>query len=245
LIEAELFGHERGAFSGADRARAGFIESAAGGTVLLDEVGELPLPVQAKLLRVLEDHQITRVGASSSRRVDVRFLAATNRDVEGEVAAGRFRRDLYFRLSGVVLEIPPLRARPAEIVPLAETFAREAAERQGRRPPRLAEATAAVLRAHSWPGNVRELRNVIERALLLADGDTIEPAHLPAALSTARPALDGTLSADLAELERRRIVEALERCGGNQTRAAALLGMPRRTLVKRLSEYGIRRKNLS
>jgi two-component system, NtrC family, response regulator AtoC len=259
LIESELFGHERGAFTGAQRERRGLIEAADGGTVFLDEVGEISAAVQAKLLRVLEERHVTRVGGSDARPVDVRFVAATNRDLEAEVTAGRFRRDLYFRLAGAVLAIPPLRDRPLEIEVLARSFATEAAARVGRGAPRIDPAALDALRAHSWPGNVRELRNVIERAVLLIDDATIEVSHLAlgagvdapsaappattpvAAAPAAAAAAGANLSDELAALERQRILDALDQCGGNQTRAAELLGIPRRTFVKRLEQYGVPR----
>ncbi len=254
LVESELFGHERGAFTGAQRDRPGLLEAADGGTAFLDEIGEVPLPVQAKLLRVLEEGQLMRVGASAPRAIDVRFVAATNRDLEAEIDAGRFRRDLYFRLSGAVLAIPPLRERRAELEPLAQRFAAEAARGVGRPAPRLSAAALDALHRHAWPGNVRELRNVIERAVLLADGATLEVEHLaldaPAAAASAPegaaarapgPAPGAPLAEQLAALEHQRILDALEQSGGNQTRAAELLGMPRRTLIKRLEQYGVRR----
>jgi DNA-binding NtrC family response regulator len=241
LVESELFGHEKGAFTGANADRVGYIEAAHGGTLLLDELGELPAPAQAKLLRVVEERRVTRLGSTTSHPVDVRFVSATHRDLEAASASGAFRHDLYFRLAGVVLAIPPLRERTAEIEPLAHGFARAAAARLGREAPRFADAALAALRAHDWPGNVRELRNVVERAVLLADGDEIDAAGL--GLEGARPAPPpGTgLSDELASLERQRIVAALEKCNGNQTRAADMLGMPRRTFIKRLESYGIPR----
>ena len=244
LIESELFGHDRGAFTGAQKERAGLIEAAAGGTVMLDEVGELPPTVQAQLLRVLEDRMVTRVGATTPKQIDVRFIAATNRDLEAEVGSGAFRRDLYFRIAGAVLAIPPLRARRSEIEPLARAFLAQAAQNAGLAEPPITPAAFAALQSHAWPGNVRELKSVIERALLVADGAIdVEDLGLataaPRAPSSAPSA--GTLADDLAELERTRILEALETCGGNQTRAAELLGMPRRTFVKRLATLGIRR----
>ncbi|MCW5801189.1 MAG: sigma 54-interacting transcriptional regulator [Deltaproteobacteria bacterium] len=238
LIESELFGHERGAFTGAGTAKAGLVEVAAGGTAFLDEVGELSPAAQAKLLRVIEDRRVLRVGAVEARPVDVRFVAATNRNLEEAAAAGEFREDLYFRLAGVVLEVPPLRERRADIEPLARAFAAAAAAQQGRELPELTAEAVAALLAHPWPGNVRELRNVVERAVLLC-GDRIAPADLfrtrgatAAPAPPARAATDG---------ERTRIVAALEQCAGNQTRAAELLGIPLRTFVKRLAQYDIPR----
>jgi two-component system response regulator AtoC len=239
LVESELFGHERGAFTGAQRERRGLLETADGGTVLLDEVGELAPTIQAKLLRVLEERRVLRVGASEPRPLDVRFVAATNRDLEADVAAGRFRRDLYFRLAGVVLTIPPLRDRPLEIDALARVFAAEAAAGLDRPPPRLSDAAVRVLRAHPWTGNARELRNAIERAVLLTEGDVLEPEALT--LGQPAAASEATLAGELAALERQRILAALDECGGNQTLAAARVGMPRRTFVKRLEDYGIAR----
>jgi two-component system, NtrC family, response regulator AtoC len=252
LVESELFGHERGAFTGAVRERAGLLETADGGTVMLDEAGELSPSIQAKLLRVIEDRQVMRVGSSRARAVDVRFVAATNRNLEAEVAAGRFRRDLYFRLAGVVLEVPPLRERPVEVEALARAFLAEASARLDGAAPVLAAAAVDALRSHDWPGNVRELRNVIERAVLVQGGGRIEVADLrlsaraevaPPVVAAVEPAAAGdtSLPDELAEIERRRILDALETCAGNQSRAAVLLGMPRRTFVKRLTRYGIAR----
>jgi two-component system, NtrC family, response regulator AtoC len=234
LLESELFGHERGAFTGADRAKVGLIESAQGGTVFLDEVGELPLQVQAKLLRVIEDRILLPVGAVQPRPVDVRFVAATNRELEAEVARGRFRQDLLYRLNGVTMRVPPLRERRIEIEPLAERFAARAARSLGQaHPPRLSTEARAWLLEHSWPGNVRELRNVMDRAVLLAGDGLICREHVDA----GAPPPGAT--ADAGELE--RITAALARCHGNQTRAARMLGMARSTLVRKLDALGLPR----
>jgi two-component system, NtrC family, response regulator AtoC len=207
--------------------------------VFLDEIGEVSLAAQAKLLRVIEDRQVLRVGATVPRPVDVRFVAATNRDLEGDIEAGRFRRDLYYRLAGAVLELPPLRERAVELEALSHRFAAEAAARLGHAAPAIAAEAMARMREHTWPGNVRELRNVIERAVLVLDGDTIEPRHL--ALASSAPAS----RAPVAATERQRILDGLAACGGNQTRAAHLLGIPRRTLIRRLIEYGVIRPRTS
>jgi transcriptional regulator with GAF, ATPase, and Fis domain len=251
LLESELFGHERGAFTGAVSQKPGLLETADGGTVFLDEVGELPASLQAKLLRVLEEKRVLRVGGTKSRVVDVRFIAATNRDLESEVDRGRFRRDLYFRLNGISLVIPPLRDRRGEIEPLARAFLRQACS--GRTAPVLGPEVLARLQSYAWPGNIRELRNVMERAAVLAGEGPILAEHLPVEKMghTLHPSarytqigLDGgtsALSDQVAAFERRRIIEALERCAGNQTKAARLLGMSRRTLVSRLRDYDIPR----
>jgi DNA-binding NtrC family response regulator len=181
LLESELFGYEKGAFTDAKQAKAGLLEAASGGTVFLDEIGEMPIALQTTLLRAMENREITRVGGLKPRPIDVRFVAATNRDLEGEVARQGFRRDLYFRLNGISLTIPPLRERPEEIEALANQFLADAtgAGGKGRRPPRISEEAFELLRAYCWPGNIRELRNVIERALLLCDTAEITAEHLP------------------------------------------------------------------
>ncbi|HTR52788.1 MAG TPA: sigma 54-interacting transcriptional regulator [Kofleriaceae bacterium] len=241
LIESELFGHEKGAFTGADTTKPGRLESAHRGTVFLDEIGELAPAIQVKLLRVLEERAVWRVGALAARPIDVRFLAATNRDLEAEVAAGRFRADLYFRIAGASLRVPPLRERVNEIAPLAMQFAREAGERLGRPNTTLDPRALALLRAYAFPGNVRELRNLVERAVALADGPSVTVESFPPELA-ARPAAAGApLSSAVDDFERKQVVEALAQAGGNQSRAAALLGISRRALVTRLSRYGMTR----
>jgi two-component system, NtrC family, response regulator AtoC len=259
LVEAELFGHERGAFTGAQRERVGLLESANGGTVMLDEIGEISLSLQAKLLRVIEERQILRVGASQPRPVDIRFVAATNRDLEIDIERGTFRRDLFFRVAGAVLTIPPLRERAQEIELLARSFVAATAARLGTRPPRLSDATIDALRRRSWPGNARELRNVMERAVLLANDGEISAELLDLAASRSAAARLETkasheatvepvpshvtvpLRDQLAEIERARIVETLDRHGGNQRLAAEELGIPLRTLINRIETYGLPR----
>jgi DNA-binding NtrC family response regulator len=226
LLESQLFGHEKGAFTGADRKTDGFVHAANHGTLFVDEIGELSATAQVKLLRVLETKTVTRVGSTAETPVDVRFVCATHKDLQREVTDGRFREDLYYRIATFVLRVPPLRERPAEIPALAHTFG-------GGRP--IAQDALAALLAHSWPGNVRELRNAIEHALVLAGG-TIELAHLPEAVRDAKADGPGFFG-ELEDIERSRIEAALERCGGNQTKAAAMLGMSRRALVYRLSRW--------
>ena len=252
IIESELFGNERGAFTGAT-GKMGLIESGDGGTVFLDEIGELPVLVQAKLLRVIETRTFTRVGGLKPKQVDVRFIAATNRDLEREVLKGTFRSDLFFRLNGISLSIPPLRERKSEIAPLALGFLRTFCGEADRRIPRLGEDVIDLLCGYSWPGNIRELKNVIERSLVLCDGDAILPEHLPSdkmvaeplaarveAALASRPPVPSTLTSE-EQAERQRMVDALEAHVGNQTRAAEALGMPRRTFVAKLDRYGIPR----
>jgi len=255
VLESELFGSEKGAFTGATQ-RAGLFEAANGGTVFLDEVGEMPLGTQAKLLRVLEERVVTRLGATRPRPINVRVVAATNRDVEMDSRLGRLRPDLYFRLNGVALLIPPLRERPREIEALARMFlAAVCRDLERAPPPILAAATLDVLGQHAWPGNVRELRNAVERAAVMCTDSTILPEHLPPSLLLAvraakakPPTVNGSdaalpdLPTEMKALERRRIVETLERCGGNQSEAARQLGMPRRTLVSRIKELGLTRR---
>lgn len=241
LVESELFGHERGAFTGANNVKTGLLEAGAGGTVFLDEVGELPLTQQSKLLRALESREVTRVGALAPRPIDVRFVAATNRDPSKDADAGTFRKDLYFRLSGITIEVPPLRERSEDVEPLARAFARRAAEAIGAPNPELSPAALELLKRHPYPGNVRELRNTMDRAIALSRGGPVLPEHLLLATSEAPPPAPEVVAPASDDDERKRIVAALARCGGNQTRAAALLGISRRTLVTRLGKYGISR----
>jgi transcriptional regulator with GAF, ATPase, and Fis domain len=252
LLEGELFGYEKGAFTGAAQAKQGLVESAHGGTLLLDEIGELPLATQAKLLGVLENREVLRLGSLKPRPVDLRLLAATNRDLDAFVREGRFRADLHFRLNGVTVTIPPLRERTEEIPELASLFLERACARTGRRL-RLSEAAVAALVRESWPGNVRELRNTMDRAAALCTTGEILPEHLAMPkLSTVterpppppplpRPPATEGLWGETDALERQRVLEALDRCAGNQTQAAKLLGISRRALINRLELYDVPR----
>ncbi len=232
LLEGELFGEGN---------KPGLFETADGGTFFLDEVAELPLGIQAKLLRVLERREVQRVGSTQSREVDVRFIASTNRDLRTLVAEGAFREDLYFRLNGITIEIPPLRERQPEIESIARVLLTNACKEAGRQPLDLGKEAVARLESYEWPGNVRELKNAIERAVLLSTGDAIDPQAVPAGEHVGDAAAGARLRQDLATFERQRIVEALEKCAGNQTKAAQLLGISRRTLVSRLGEYNLPR----
>jgi two-component system response regulator AtoC len=232
LLERELFG---------EGDKPGLFETADGGTFFLDEVAELPLGIQAKLVRVLERREVQRIGTAQAREVDVRFIASTNRDLRALVAEGGFREDLYFRLNGITIEIPPLRERQPEIEAIAKDLLAKACAEAGRAPLDLGREAIARLESYEWPGNVRELKNAIERAVLLSSGDAIDPQAVPAGDHVGDAAAGARLRQDLATFERQRIVEALEKCAGNQTKAAQLLGISRRTLVSRLGEYNLPR----
>jgi DNA-binding NtrC family response regulator len=270
MVEAELFGYERGAFTGAQQAKPGLLESASAGTALLDEVAELSLPMQAKLLRAIGNREVLRVGSLKPRPIDVRFIAATNQDLERLIRSGRFRADLYFRLNGITLRIPPLRERRSEILPFAEQFAAEESSRLGRPTPRLSPVASRWLVDYHWPGNIRELRSIIERATLLSRGGAITLDHLPvdnqaapaAQVALSAPAVAASttsernasarsigesgpslveLRAEVEQIERQRILDTIQCCGGNQTKAAAMLGISRRALLHRLDLYGLPR----
>jgi two-component system response regulator AtoC len=247
LMEAELFGHARGAFTGADQARAGLFRDADGGTLFLDEIGELPLYLQVKLLRVLQEEEVRPVGESRSVRVDVRIVAATARDLQTEVRAGRFRQDLFYRLNVFCIDIPPLRDRPADIPPLAHDLLRNLARQTGKRVMHIDPEAMEMLCAYPWPGNVRELENTLERAMILALGDRISVDLLPLqgmATPSDSPSLE-TRPEDLSIKRRTRALEerlirlALEQTGGNRTRAAEILEISPRALQYKLKEYGI------
>jgi DNA-binding NtrC family response regulator len=237
LLESELFGHARGAFTGATQDRLGLFEAANGGTLFLDEVGELPAAMQVRLLRVLQEREVRRVGENHSRPVDVRVLAATHRDLRGEVAAGRFRRDLYYRLHVVALRIPPLRERTSDILPLAHALLAAVTGRLGR--PRLAlgESAAAALLTYDWPGNVRELENALECAVALAQGDAIAREDLPEEIWRA-PQVPTPGLRRLADIEQVHILAALARNHGKQAQTAQELGISTATLYRKLKRYG-------
>ncbi len=243
LLESELFGHERGAFTGATNQRKGRFELADGGTLFLDEVGEIALPVQAKLLRVLQEGTFERVGASRTQRSGARIIAATNRDLKAMVAEGRFREDLYYRLAVFPITLPPLRERPGDILPLAQAVLVRLAQRSGATPLRIPETTAQYLRAYDWPGNVRELHNVLERATILATSPTLEPDLLPVELTLGAEPEPVTPNGSLRELERDAILQALDAAGGHRRRAAERLGISVRTLQYRLKAYGLVRQD--
>jgi two-component system, NtrC family, response regulator AtoC len=245
LLESELFGHEKGAFTGADRTREGLVEEAQGGTLFLDEIGELPLSLQVKLLRVLQERTLRRVGGAGERPVDVRVLTATARDLVSEVREGRFREDLYYRINVVQIHIPPLRTRPEDIPLLAEHFIRRHATRLGIPAQGLSLSLLPMLAAYTWPGNVRELENVLERALVLSGGE-VKEEHFPAHVRSGRQLFevsddDGDLSVKrrLPALERTLIARALERSGGNRTRAAEVLELSVRALTYKIRDYGL------
>jgi pSer/pThr/pTyr-binding forkhead associated (FHA) protein len=247
LLEAELFGYERGAFSGATSAKPGLVETASGGTLFLDEVAEIPLGTQVKLLRVLESGEVRRLGSVRPRHIDLRIISASSCDLEEACARGEFRPDLFFRLNGLPLLIPPLRERPHEIEPLARTFIQQYSRAQGMPAPALTPEALEALQRHPWPGNVRELRNVMERAVVLSRSGLIGTEHLPsdrARVSFVRasePPSPPTEAVGREPDQRARISAALQACGGNQSRAAKMLGISRRTLVSRLVQHGFPR----
>jgi len=240
LLETELFGHEKGAFTDAKDRKLGLLEAADGGSLFLDEVGEMALPLQAKLLKVIEDGRFRRVGAVNERQVQVRILAATNQDLAQCVAAGTFRADLYFRLKVLPLAVPPLRERGGDVRLLAEHYL-ERFGRTYRRPGvRFSAEALAALAAHAWPGNVRELRNLVEQAVLLAEGDTLRVADLMLPAAKASGDSDDTLGSALDRLEREALVQALADCGDNVSAAARALGISRDTLRYRIDKHGLR-----
>ena len=246
LLESELFGHERGAFTGATDRKTGKFEAADQGTLMLDEIGEMSQTIQAKFLRVLEGHPFERVGGSAPIKADVRVIAATNRDLEKDVAAGKFRRDLYFRLHVVEIIVPPLRKRPEDIVELADHFLQRYNEETGRKIQGFSPAAVAQLQQYRWPGNVRELKNVVERAVVLARGEQIDAPDLTlSSLATAGDTVDIPVSGpryepqSLEDVERKHILATLNATGWNKSRSASILGVERSTLDRKIKKYQI------
>ncbi len=240
LLESELFGHEKGAFTGAVSQHVGRFESADGGTIFLDEIGEIPLSTQVKLLRVLQEQTFERVGGSSTVRGDVRVVAATNRDLKAEIVRGRFREDLFYRLNVFPVTLPPMRKRREDIPQLVDYFATHAAEKMGLPPPRLSNDASAVLMGYDWPGNVRELQNIMERAVILSHGEPIGVSDLPLEIAGTIAAEDAPKSdGSLWDFERSMIAKALKDSGWNQTQAARALGISRDNLRYRVKKYEI------
>jgi two-component system response regulator HydG len=233
LLESELFGHIKGAFTGAFETRAGFFQTAEGGTVFLDEISEMPLPMQVKLLRVLQDREVRMVGSSRAKTVDVRILAATNKDLAGLVDKGAFREDLFYRINVITIAVPPLRVRGNDIILLAQHFARKFAAELGKPVPRISDRVFQVLKEYPWPGNVRELENIIQRLVVMADGDIVEVPDLPS-LMRFSAARNQSLNRTLAEVEAEHIQNVLASVAGNKSRAAEILGIDRKTLRERL-----------
>lgn len=242
LIESELFGHSKGAFTGAIEAKRGKFELADGGTLFLDEVGDMSLLTQAKVLRVLQEASFTRLGGSQEIRVDVRVIAATNKDLEGEIAAGRFRQDLFFRLNVIPLRVPALAERPEDVPLLLETFMRKLGTRMGVRPKRFSPQALEALATYSWPGNVRELRNLVERLLIMVPGEEVTPEDLPLKTEASRsffPSEPLPLRKARERFEREYIASILRRCGGNMSRASRLLGVERSHLYRKMRALGL------
>ncbi|MEZ4647427.1 MAG: sigma-54 dependent transcriptional regulator [Candidatus Eisenbacteria bacterium] len=245
LLESEIFGHEKGSFTGATASRPGCFEHAHEGTLFLDEIGDMPAGLQTKLLRVLEDGKVRRVGGQREIPVDVRVLAATNVEIDERLASGRLREDLYFRLNVFTLHLPPLRERAQDVPVLASHFLHNFAEENGKKLLGISQEAMDLMTRYDWPGNVRELRNVMQRAAILCDNDEVQPHHLPPSVrpivrreSGSRDALSVKVGTPLEEVEKAVILETLEACSGNKTRAAAVLGITTKTLYAKLRRYG-------
>ena len=239
LLESQLFGYRRGAFTDAREDRAGVLQEAEGGTVLLDEIGDMPLALQAKVLRLLQNREIHPLGAAAPVTVDVRLVAATHRDLEALCAEGRFRRDLYYRLNVLPVRVPPLRERLEDLVPLAGHFLAVHGRTTGREGVTLSLEAMELLRRHAWPGNVRELENAILRALVIGSGRAIGPEDLPEHIRPARAGAEGERVRLLAEVEKEQVLRALRAVGGNKAAAARLLGLDRKTLYRKLQQYRV------
>jgi two-component system response regulator HydG len=242
LLESELFGHEKGAFTGAIEKKKGRFERADGGTIFLDEIGEMSLTTQTKILRVLQEREFEPVGGTKTIKVDVRIIAATNKNLEDEVKRGKFREDLYYRINVVPITIPPLRERAEDIPLLAAHFLRLYGEKNKRMLKGFADGVMDALMRYDWPGNVRELENIVERTVIMSRGDTITFADLPPAIAGAqRTAIQTSPAISLKDVERETIIKALQQTEGNRTKAAVLLGITRKTLQNKIKEYGIDR----
>jgi two-component system response regulator HydG len=239
ILESELFGHEKGAFTGAMTRREGRFKQAHGGTLFLDEIGEISAAIQVKLLRFLQERTFERVGGNETLKVDVRIIAATNRDLEAEVSGGRFREDLFYRLNVVNVEMPPLRARPSDLLPLATHFLDRFARENGKRIDGFAEDAVERIGAYRWPGNVRELENVMERAVVLCDGTKLTAKHLPAGVGASSKSGVRIPGSTMDEIERHAIVSTLEACGGRTAQAAQMLDISVRKIQYKIHEYGI------
>ena len=247
LLESELFGHEKGAFTGADRRREGRFMQANKGTIFLDEIGEMSQAMQAKLLRVIQEREIQRVGSEETIQVDVRILAATNRDLQEDVSSGKFREDLYYRLNVVTLRVPPLRERQDDIPVLAQYFLGQYSEKNRKRIKGFTPLSMDMLLKYDWPGNVRELENAVERAVILGPGDYMTEKELPLSITKAYPHAEDVdwptrvrkQPQSLDEVEREAVLAALEASGGNKSETARVLGITRKTLHKKLQKYGV------
>jgi two-component system response regulator HydG len=239
LLESELFGHEKGAFTGAVGRREGRFKQADGGTLFLDEIGEISPAIQVKLLRFLQERTFERVGGNETVKVDVRIITATNRDLNTEAAAGKFREDLFYRLNVVNIEMPPLRARPSDLLPLATFFLQRFAKENGKRIDGFADDAVERIGAYRWPGNVRELENVMERAVVLCEGSKLTAKHLPAGVGASSKTTVRVPGSTMDEIERNAILATLEACGGRTTQAAQMLDISVRKIQYKLHEYGV------
>lgn len=239
LLESELFGHVKGAFTGAIANKAGLFEEASGGTIFLDEIGDMPTQTQVRLLRVLQEMEIRRIGSNKTSKIDVRVISASNRDLRQLIGEGRFREDLYYRLNTVTVTIPPLRERREDILPLLEHFLKIHSERMGKTVPALNREALALLTSYNWPGNVRELEHVIENILILSDGETVQPLDLPSTIKKDTGVGAVAEKPSLKELEKAYILECLRKKSWNRTAAARVMGIGRNTLWRKLREYNI------
>jgi DNA-binding NtrC family response regulator len=239
LLESELFGHIKGAFTGATETRAGFFQTGNKGTIFLDEVGETSLAMQVKLLRVLQEREICMVGSSRPQKVDVRIIAGTNKNLQGLIAAGRFREDLFYRLNVISIEMPPLRSRGADVLLLARYFSAKYAVEMGRAEPQYTDRALESLMRYAWPGNVRELENLVQRLMAMAEGDIIDVPDLPAGMRSECLVEERGLDRTLEDVQAEYVRHVMEKAKGNKSRAAKILGIDRKTLRERLKRFNI------